>query len=85
VDKSGCTSYPYWRCLNHKCFPIETVRAHIHQYGFNPLYMTWYYHGEDDVATNPINESVDEMVAVIHDVVGSNSDYDMLEEVEAGV
>ena len=85
VDKSSCTNCPCPRCSNHKCFLVETVRAHIHQYGFNPLYTTWYYHGEYDVMTNLINESVDEMVAVINDVVGNNSDHDMSEEVEADV
>ena len=85
VDESGRTSCPCRRCLNHKCFPIETVRAHIPQYGFNTLYTTWYYHGEDDVATNPINESVDEIVDVIHDVVRNNSDHDIPDELEAEV
>lgn len=59
--------------------PMETVRAHIHQHGFNTLYTRWIYHGKEELvetAADVVNEPVDEMVAIIHDVAGINDDDD---------
>lgn len=65
--------------------PVENVRAHIHQYGFNTLYTNWIHHGEEELvgtAVDVVSELVDEMVAVIHDVARINDDDDMIGDVQ---
>lgn len=60
--------------------PLQTVRAHIHDKGFNRLYTKWIYHGEDEeVFTNTFNdlpEQANEMHAILNDVAGQVKDHD---------
>ncbi|EXB97049.1 hypothetical protein L484_014660 [Morus notabilis] len=79
----GHISCPCMKCRNHEMHPVETVRAHIHRFGFDPLYRTWIYHGEVEAVSgvDPIvNQPVDEMFAVLEDVAGINDDHRMLDE-----
>ena len=65
--------------------PIEIVRAHIHRFGFDIMYTKWIHHGKAEAVSSidpGVGESIDEMFAVLNDVVGINDDHNMLDETE---
>ena len=31
------------KCRNHEILPVETVRVHIHRFGFNTMYTKWIH------------------------------------------
>ena len=42
----GRISCQCMKCQNHDMRPIEIVRAHIHRYSFDTMYIKWIHHGE---------------------------------------
>ncbi|XP_024024483.1 uncharacterized protein LOC112092465 [Morus notabilis] len=59
ANSLGGISCPCMKCRNHEMFPPETVKAHIHRWGFDTSYTTWIHHDEVHAAA-VINEPVDE-------------------------
>ena len=60
-------------CRNHDMRPVETVKAHIHRYGFDTMYIKWLYHGEAQTildADPVVGKLIDEIFTVLNDVAG---------------
>ena len=88
TNSLGHISYPYIKYRNHEMLPVETVKAHIHQFDFDIMYTKWIHYGEAETVSSTdlsVGESMDEMFAVLNDVVGINDDHDILDETKVGI
>ena len=81
-------SCPCIKCRNHDILPVETVRVHIHRFGFDTMYTKQIHHGKAEAVSSidpSVGESTDEMFVVFNDVAGINDDHDMSNEIEVGI
>ena len=88
ANSFGHISCPCMKCQNHDMQPVEIVRAHIHWYDFDTMYIKWIHHGEAQtvLSTEPVvGELIDEMFAVLNDVAGINDENDMFDGAKAGI
>lgn len=73
VDEKGEVRCPCCKCKNFRLQQLEIVKEHIHEKGFNKMYTKWIYHGESEeilpYTVNDVPESVDEIYAILDDVV----------------
>lgn len=61
------------RCNNVKWGDLDTIYAHIHQYGFTAGYIIWRWHGEVD-APPVVYDTRNEMVDALNDIRRENID-----------
>jgi len=53
--KDGGIKCPYMRCICQKILKPSHVRAHLLEYGFQPYYHVWVYHGENRPTNDNLN------------------------------